>query len=189
MKVRQTSILLGGLLLALSACTTEPDHTSPQAAPAQNPIPQTEAMTQSSEELTPFGQTMAQGAFNELNKQEQHVLLNQGTDYPGDGGYTNTMDPGTYLCRQCNAALYQADDKFESDCGWPSFDDEIDGAVTRRPDVDGRRVEIVCTNCKGHLGHVFEGERKTAKNTRHCVNSSSMSFAAKGQALPAMIKP
>ncbi len=154
-----------------------------QNAADQNP------MSNENKETTPLGQTIATGEFNELSKQEQYVILSKGTDRPGSDGYTNTMDPGTYLCRQCNAALYHAAAKFESHCGWPSFDDEIDGTVTRVPDADGRRVEIVCTNCKGHLGHVFEGERRTAKNTRHCVNSSSMSFVAEGKELPAMIKP
>ncbi|MGI9474385.1 MAG: methionine-R-sulfoxide reductase [Rubripirellula sp.] len=127
------------------------------------------------------------GDYNELNRREAYVILNQGTEPPGPGGFTMTKDPGTYICRQCNAQLYQADDKFESHCGWPSFDDEIDGAVKRRPDADGYRVEIVCNNCGGHLGHVFEGERMTAKNTRHCVNSISMKFIKRGNELPAKI--
>ena len=125
--------------------------------------------------------------YNKLNQREAYVILNQGTEPPGPGGYTMTKDPGTYICRQCNAQLYRAEDKFESHCGWPSFDDEIEGAVTRRVDADGYRVEIICSNCKGHLGHVFEGERMTAKNTRHCVNSISMKFIKKGQELPAKI--
>ncbi len=125
--------------------------------------------------------------YNKLNQREAYVILNQGTEPAGPGGYTMTKDPGTYICRQCNAQLYRADDKFESHCGWPSFDDEIEGAVLRRVDTDGYRVEIVCSNCKGHLGHVFEGERMTAKNTRHCVNSISMKFIKKGQELPAKI--
>ncbi len=122
--------------------------------------------------------------YNPLDRAAAYVILNQGTEPPGPGGYTMTKDPGTYVCRQCNAALYRSDDKFESHCGWPSFDDEIDGAVKRRRDADGFRVEIVCANCDGHLGHVFQGERFTPKNTRHCVNSISMKFIPKGKPLP-----
>ncbi|MFK8115584.1 MAG: methionine-R-sulfoxide reductase [Rubripirellula sp.] len=135
----------------------------------------------------PTKQKKTIGVYNPLNRQEAYVILNQGTEPPGDGGYTMTKDPGTYVCRQCNAALYEAKDKFESHCGWPSFDDEIDKAVRRRVDPDGRRVEIICANCSGHLGHVFEGERMTEKNTRHCVNSISMKFIKLGDELPAMI--
>ncbi len=127
------------------------------------------------------------GEYNQLDAREAYVILQKGTEPPGLGGYTMTKDPGTYICRQCHAQLYRADDKFESHCGWPSFDDEIEGAVTRHLDADGRRIEIVCSNCGGHLGHVFEGERMTAKNTRHCVNSISMKFIKKGAELPAMI--
>ncbi len=127
------------------------------------------------------------GSYNKLNANEAYVILNQGTEPPGPGGYTLTKDPGTYICRQCNAKLYQATDKFESHCGWPSFDDEIAGAVERRPDADGSRTEIVCANCGGHLGHVFIGEGLTKKNTRHCVNSISMKFIKEGEDLPDMI--
>ena len=132
--------------------------------------------------------TSGKTKYNSLNKQEAYVILHKGTERPGPGGYTLTKDPGTYICRQCNQPLYRSDDKFESHCGWPSFDDEIDGAVTRQTDADGRRVEIICSNCDGHLGHVFEGERMTDKNIRHCVNSISMKFIPKGEELPDTIR-
>jgi peptide-methionine (R)-S-oxide reductase len=114
--------------------------------------------------------------YNELTDEERYVIEGKGTERPFTGEYDDFYQPGTYVCRRCNAPLYRSDDKFDAHCGWPAFDQEIPGAVTRRPDPDGRRTEIECANCGGHLGHVFIGERLTQRNTRHCVNSLSMRF-------------
>ena len=119
--------------------------------------------------------------LNKLTKEEERVIVEKGTEMPFTGEYDSNFREGTYVCRRCNAPLYKSESKFDAHCGWPAFDQEIRGAVKRVPDPDGVRVEIECRNCGAHLGHVFEGEHFTEKNTRHCVNSISMKFIPRGK--------
>ena len=125
---------------------------------------------------------MDTSSYNTLSRQEELVIEKKGTEPPFSGEYDDFFETGTYICRRCDAELYRSIDKFDAHCGWPAFDKEIPGSVTQFPDPDGYRIEIVCANCEGHLGHVFIGEHFTETNTRHCVNSLSMKFVKSTQA-------
>ena len=117
--------------------------------------------------------------LNKLTPEEARVIIHKGTERPFTGELYLNEAEGIYVCRQCDAPLYTSEHKFNAHCGWPAFDDEIAGAVKRLPDADGRRTEILCAKCDGHLGHVFKGEFLTPRNIRHCVNSVSMKFIPK----------
>ncbi len=187
-------ILIGGA--AVSGCSKPVQTTLNVAAPltpvaANTPADDSSKSATEKEESKADKQQLEVKAvpkFNDLTAKESYVILDKGTERAFTGEYWNTKTAGTYICRRCNAPLYKSDDKFDSECGWPSFDDEIKGSVKRTTDADGLRTEITCTNCGGHLGHVFLGERFTQKNTRHCVNSISIKLIPKGTELPAVIK-
>jgi len=118
-------------------------------------------------------------AWNKLTPEEEEVIARKGTEPPGSGEYDKFFEEGTFVCRRCGAPLYESKNKFDADCGWPSFDEEIRGAAKRIPDPDGVRTELICANCGAHLGHIFLGEKLTPKDTRHCVNSLSLRFIPK----------
>lgn len=183
-------ILATGLCLSLTACNGQADTTQISNASAFNDSTKKQINGELNPQISNFkSSNQMKTEYNQLTPQQSEVILNKATDRPFTGDYYLKKEHGVYICRQCNAPLYQSADKFDSHCGWPSFDDEIAGAVKQIPDADGMRVEIVCNNCEGHLGHVFTGERFTAKNTRHCVNTSSIKFipAAEAGNLPAVI--
>lgn len=126
-------------------------------------------------------------AYNTLTQEEQQIVENKGTEVPFSSEYDKFFADGTFVCRRCNAPLFSSKAKFDAGCGWPAFDKNFPNAIKRILDPDGRRTEIQCTNCGAHLGHVFEGERLTDKDTRHCVNSLSIRFIPKENKLPEVL--
>ena len=126
--------------------------------------------------------------FNKLNRQEEEVIAYKGTETPFTGEYDNFYEDGTFICRRCNAPLFSSESKFDAGCGWPAFDENYPNAVKRITDADGQRTEIQCAHCQAHLGHVFEGEQMTEKDTRHCVNSLSIRFIPEGKELPRVLE-
>ena len=185
--MRITPIFLLGL--AAASCTAMDDPS--QADEAREAAVDQNSPAMATDETNPMtnGQeSVEQADYNELSETERFILLQKGTEQGGTGALLGNKAEGTYICRRCNAVLYTSDQKFESNCGWPSFDDDIEGAVRRETDKDGYRTEILCENCDGHLGHVFLGEGYTDKETRHCVNSVSMAFVPTGDPLPPKIE-
>jgi peptide-methionine (R)-S-oxide reductase len=203
MKFRLPILLSVVFLFALGTYSATRAYDPPKSSSGSSPAkeantekPQEEASksdSAKSEEKTKKSSSLNKSKkmsdpFNKLTADEAYVILKKGTE-AREKGYTHTKTAGTYICKRCNAPLYNSTDKFESHCGWPSFDDEIKGAVKKQLETDGSgRIEIVCQNCGGHLGHVFQGEQYTAKNTRHCVNSISMKLIPEGKELPEVIK-
>ena len=188
MKFRLPILLGVSILFALGAYTSTRALDPPKST--DSPSSKTGGSESKTKKSVPLSKSKKMSdPFNKLSTEEAKVILGKGTERAGIGKYTSFKGEGLYICKRCNAPLYNSTDKFESHCGWPSFDAEIKGSVKREIDEDGMRIEIMCENCGGHLGHVFNGEQYTAKNTRHCVNSISMKFIAKGKELPEVIKP
>ena len=192
MKSVNRFMLVAALIVPFSGCAEGPDPNAVETVASAVVQPDSTSVKNTVEPPEQKVESMpsppAPTDYNELTEFEKYVILEKGTERAFIGEYTDLKDPGTYICRRCNAPLYKSDDKFSSHCGWPSFDDEIEGAVEQTPDEDGQRTEITCRNCGGHLGHVFVGEGFTDKDTRHCVNSVSMKFIAEGKELPSVVK-
>ncbi len=197
MKIRSFTVLITLFSLGLGGCvevaseSVVSDGSKATAEPFRSVDARDEAnesVAISTKEVTPMVSKKTMPRYNELTAEEKRVIIHKGTERAYEGEYTDLKAEGTFICRQCNAPLYTSEAKFDSHCGWPSFDDQLGDAVKQLPDPDGYRVEIVCSNCEGHLGHVFTGERMTAKNTRHCVNSISVKFIPKGDELPKVIR-
>lgn len=123
-------------------------------------------------------------AYSKLSPEETEVIEKKATEPPFSGQYDNFYKDGVYICRKCNNPLFSSKAKFDAQCGWPAFDEHFEKSILWLPDPDGHRTEIQCANCSGHLGHVFEGEGFTTKNTRHCVNSLSIKFIPEGEQVP-----
>lgn len=194
MKSVNRFMLVAALSVPFSGCAEGPEPNAVETVASAVVQPDSTSVKNTAEPPEQKVENMpsqpAPTEYNELSEFEKYVILEKGTERAFVGEYTDLKDPGTYICRRCNAPLYKSDDKFSSHCGWPSFDDKIEGAVEETPDEDGQRTEITCKNCGGHLGHVFVGEGFTDKDTRHCVNSVSMKFVAEGKELPpVVIKP
>ena len=173
--MKSATTIFIGIAVMLTGCSQAQNTPTPT-----NPITSTTETTSGS---TPSNQFIMQDSanWNNLTPDEEKVIVGKGTEMPNKGIYTDNHESGRYFCKRCNAALFDSDSKFDSGSGWPAFDEFIPGSVQEIPDKDGYRVEIVCNNCKGHLGHVFKGERFTKKNTRHCVNSISLNFIPENQ--------
>lgn len=189
-------LVVGGRSYWMLAAPPQPGTKGPDSA--KNPEPSSDSDGDRETAKVPPAAKQSKGSkakkmknepeYNNLNAEERWVILNKGTEYAFTGRYTDYFVDGTYICKRCNAPLYESTHKFHSGCGWPAFDDEIKDAIKRKVDADGSRIEIMCKNCGGHLGHVFNGEMLTAKNTRHCVNSISVRFVPRGKELPKVIR-